>query len=62
MAIVDDWFYTELNNIRHKWQQFVTSSFIVGGRVAVDGTVTSTISGRVVLEDGLAAARAGRNI
>lgn len=33
MSIASDWFYPELNNIRHKWQKFVTSCYIVGGRM-----------------------------
>ena len=33
MSITSDWFYPELNNIKHKWQKFVTSCYIVGGRM-----------------------------
>ena len=56
MALRDDWWYAELNNIYHKWQKFITSCYIVGGRVAIAGTPT------VIPDDGLAAARDGRNI
>jgi hypothetical protein len=63
MPIRDDWFYiTELPFPSHGWQHAVAKQFIVGGRVAVDGTVQSAISGYVVLNDGLAATRAGNGV
>ena len=35
MSITSDWFYPELNNIKHKWQKFVTSCYVVGGRMTM---------------------------
>lgn len=33
MTVVSDWFYSELDTLRNKMQNFVTPTFIAGGRV-----------------------------
>lgn len=33
VSIASDWFYPELQHYRHKWQKFVTSCYVVGGRM-----------------------------
>jgi hypothetical protein len=55
MALRDDWWYAELNHIYNKWQKFITSCYIVGGRVAVAGTVNvSDTAVRLIDELGVA--------
>jgi len=49
MAILDDWFYTELEHIRHKWQKFVTSCYIIGGRVVTVPEERDDITGASVV-------------